>query len=136
MIVKPDSLLVEGLHPSPNIGVRRDGCRPRLLLMHYTGMESAAKAIDWLARPESSVSCHYVIDETGLITQMVPETARAWHAGASHWAGETDINSVSIGIEMSPSCIANAAESNWLTIRPAANQPRSPPAGAEPASSV
>jgi len=100
VIVKPDSLLVEGLHPTPNIGVRRDGCRPRLLLMHYTGMESAAKAIDWLARPESSVSCHYVIDETGLITQMVPETARAWHAGASHWAGETDINSVSIGIEI------------------------------------
>ena len=100
MIVNPDSRFVEALHPSPNLGVRRDGCRPHLLLLHYTGMESAAKAIDWLARPESNVSCHYVIDETGLITQMVPEAARAWHAGASHWAGETDINSVSIGIEI------------------------------------
>ncbi|MES0383617.1 MAG: N-acetylmuramoyl-L-alanine amidase [Hyphomicrobium sp.] len=99
-MMKPDSRLVEALHPSPNVGVRRDGCRPRLILFHYTGMESAAKAIDWLARPESNVSCHYVIDDTGLITQMVPEAARAWHAGASHWAGETDINSVSIGIEI------------------------------------
>ena len=48
-MMKPDSRLVEALHPSPNVGVRRDGCRPRLILFHYTGMESAAKAIDWLA---------------------------------------------------------------------------------------
>ena len=70
MIVKPDSRLVEALHPSPNIGVRRDDRRPHLLLLHYTGMDSVAKTIDWLARPESNVSCHYVIDETGLVTQM------------------------------------------------------------------
>jgi N-acetylmuramoyl-L-alanine amidase len=31
---------------------------------------------------------------------MVPEDRRAWHAGASYWAGETDINSRSIGIEI------------------------------------
>ncbi len=99
-MMRPDSRLVAALHPSPNVGVRRGGCKPQLLLLHYTGMESAPKAIDWLAHPESNVSCHYVVDETGLITQMVPEAARAWHAGASCWAGETDINSASIGIEI------------------------------------
>ena len=30
----------------------------------------------------------------------MPESRRAWHAGASHWQGETDINSCSIGIEI------------------------------------
>lgn len=100
MILKPDSSLVQVLHPSPNIGERRQGCRPRLLILHYTGMVSAERAIHWLAHPDSNVSCHYVIDEAGTITQMVAEQARAWHAGASHWAGETDINSVSIGIEI------------------------------------
>jgi N-acetylmuramoyl-L-alanine amidase len=68
--------------------------------MHYTGMASAEKAIDWLSRAESGVSCHYVIDEAGRITQLVPEALRAWHAGASCWRGESDINSHSIGIEI------------------------------------
>lgn len=100
MIMKPDSALVAALHPSPNAGERRKGLAAHLVVLHYTGMVSAEKAIDWLARPESKVSAHYVIDEAGVITQMVPETKRAWHAGASHWAGESDVNSASIGIEI------------------------------------
>jgi len=100
VIRKPDSDLVNALHPSPNVNERRSGQRPHLVVLHYTGMVSAEKAIDWLAHPESKVSCHYVIDEDGVITQMVAEAKRAWHAGASHWAGESDINSVSIGIEI------------------------------------
>jgi N-acetylmuramoyl-L-alanine amidase len=71
-----------------------------MLLLHYTGMRSAAAAIAWLARADSKVSCHYVIDVDGRITQQVPEALRAWHAGLSYWAGETDINSCSIGIEI------------------------------------
>lgn len=100
MILKPDSTLVCALHPSPNAGDRRKGCRANMILLHYTGMSSADKAVLWLANPKAKVSCHYVIDNDGSITQMVPETQRAWHAGASHWAGETDINSASIGIEI------------------------------------
>lgn len=100
MILKPDSGLVTALYPSRNVGERRDGMRPYLIILHYTGMNCAEKAIEWLAHPDSNVSCHYVIDEAGAITQMVPEGMRAWHAGVSHWSGETDINSASIGIEI------------------------------------
>jgi N-acetylmuramoyl-L-alanine amidase len=82
------------------VEARPGGIRPDLLLLHYTGMISGAAAIDWLARPESKVSCHYVIDENGAITQMVPEALRAWHAGVSHWRASDDINSCSIGIEI------------------------------------
>ncbi|MEQ1670340.1 MAG: N-acetylmuramoyl-L-alanine amidase [Hyphomicrobium sp.] len=97
---KPDSPRVDNVHPAVNIEPRRGVKKPSLLILHYTGMASAAKAIDWLARPESKVSCHYVIDEAGCVTQMVPERLRAWHAGVSYWRGETDINSRSIGIEI------------------------------------
>lgn len=100
MIRDPDSALVRRLHPSPNFEPRAALRRPDLLLLHYTGMACVERAIDWLARPESKVSCHYVIAEDGTITQMVAEQHRAWHAGQSHWAGESDINSCSIGIEI------------------------------------
>jgi N-acetylmuramoyl-L-alanine amidase len=100
LIGKADSSLVHALHPAANFEPRRTGMRPSILLLHYTGVASAAKAIDWLSRPDSGVSCHYVVDERGCITQMVAEEARAWHAGEACWGGETDINSASIGIEM------------------------------------
>jgi N-acetylmuramoyl-L-alanine amidase len=95
-----DTLLDVALRPAANFEPRRDGMRPYILLMHYTGMESAEKALDWLCVLQSRVSSHYLIDDDGRITQMVPEAMRAWHAGESWWAGETDINSASIGLEI------------------------------------
>jgi N-acetylmuramoyl-L-alanine amidase len=100
LIAKPDSALVGALHPSPNFEPRRGVGQPDMLLLHYTGLKSCAKAIDWLSRPESKVSCHYVVDEAGQTTQMVAENQRAWHAGLASWHDETDINSASVGLEI------------------------------------
>jgi N-acetylmuramoyl-L-alanine amidase len=100
MTAAPDSPLATLWCPSPNHEPRRNGRRPDLLLLHYTGMDSCDAALDWLTRPEARVSSHYLIDEKGRIVQMVAEAERAWHAGLSHWAGEDDINSCSIGIEI------------------------------------
>ena len=100
MSFKPDSRLVSRVHAAVNVEPRHGGARPELLILHYTGMSSADKAIGWLAKAESRVSCHYVIDEAGHISQLVPETLRAWHAGISSWRGQTDVNSRSIGIEI------------------------------------
>jgi N-acetylmuramoyl-L-alanine amidase len=87
-------------HPSPSHGPRQDDGRIRFIILHYTGMTSADAARDWLCNPQSGVSCHYLVDEEGDITQMVNEDLRAWHAGVSSWRGITDINSHSIGIEI------------------------------------
>ncbi len=92
--------LPKRMQRSPNINERQGGKPISILLLHYTGMESAGKACDWLCREESQVSCHYLVDEQGDITQMVDESKRAWHAGVSSWLGEEDINSASIGIEI------------------------------------
>ena len=96
----PDTFLQAACRPAVNFEPRREGMRPSILLLHYTGMESAEGALSWLCCAESRVSCHYLIDEAGRITQMVAEAMRAWHAGEAWWAGETDINSASIGIEI------------------------------------
>lgn len=86
--------------PSPNHGERRAGSAIDLLILHYTGMKSAAAALQRLCDPRAQVSAHYVIDEFGLVYRLVPEERRAWHAGVSCWAGERDVNSRSIGIEL------------------------------------
>lgn len=84
--------------PSPNFDARRGP--PDLILLHYTGMQTAEAAIARLRDPEAKVSSHYVVDEDGSVLRLVPEERRAWHAGQSWWQGETDINAVSIGIEI------------------------------------
>lgn len=99
-LFEADSVLVDAVVPALNVEPRRVGLTPRYLIQHYTGMSCAAKAVAWLACEQSQVSCHYVVDEAGQVTQLVPETLRAWHAGVSHWHRETDLNSASIGIEI------------------------------------
>lgn len=100
MTFTSDSPRAAQVRPSPNRGPRRQGRTPDLLLLHYTGMASADAALARLTDAESLVSAHYLVDGDGRIVQMVAEAERAWHAGKSHWAGENDINSCSIGIEV------------------------------------
>ena len=100
MSFKADSTFVGEIHPAVNFGERVGISEPDILLLHYTGMDSADGALKWLCCEESGVSCHYYIFEDGRIAQLVPESKRAHHAGKSFWAGDTDINSRSIGIEI------------------------------------
>ncbi|MEA2985609.1 MAG: N-acetylmuramoyl-L-alanine amidase [Alphaproteobacteria bacterium] len=97
---QPESSLVSNVVPSPTHDERKDGRAPDIILLHYTGMENAQEALNRLCSRKSKVSSHYFVFEDGRIVQSVQENRRAWHAGESHWAGETDINSSAIGIEI------------------------------------
>jgi len=99
-VFPPDSFIVADVAPSPNIDERAGGRPPDMILLHYTGMQTGAAALQRLTIAASKVSSHYVVFEDGRIVQCVPEERRAWHAGESSWAGETDIKSRSIGIEI------------------------------------
>src|SRR5579875_1706400 len=86
--------------PSPNQDDRPPGTPIDILLLHYTGMRSAAEAIDRLRDPVARVSSHYVVEEDGQIWRLVPEERRAFHAGVSHWRGHETLNGRCIGIEI------------------------------------
>ena len=96
----PDSSVVADVIPSGNYGERRNGREPDLIVLHYTGMAEGRMAVQRLTTVGTEVSAHYIVLEDGRIIQSVSESRRAWHAGASTWAGEADINSSSIGIEI------------------------------------
>jgi N-acetylmuramoyl-L-alanine amidase len=89
--------------PSPNHDSRGEAPDMRpidMLVLHYTGMQSAAAALDRLCDPAAEVSAHYVVEEDGTLWRLVPEARRAFHAGISCWHGESSLNHVSIGIEI------------------------------------
>jgi len=85
---------------SPNFGPRPEGCPVDMLVLHYTGMQSAEAALARLCDPAAEVSAHYLVGEDGEVAALVAEEHRAWHAGKSSWRGHTDVNSRSIGIEI------------------------------------
>jgi len=83
---------------SPNFQPRR----ARVIVLHHTAMDNAQAALHVLQTENSGgpVSSHYLIGDDGHLYQLVSEQSRAWHAGGSRWAGISDLNSYSIGIEL------------------------------------
>ncbi len=86
--------------PSPNHDARPAGEPIDTIVLHYTGMTSAAGALARLRDPAAKVSSHYLVEEDGTVWRMVDEGRRAWHAGVSFWRGRTALNGRSIGIEI------------------------------------
>jgi N-acetylmuramoyl-L-alanine amidase len=82
--------------PSPNFEARR----ANYVILHHTSNDNVDFALGVLTSPFSGVSSHYLIARDGRVLQLVDESQRAWHAGASYWGGQTDLNSASIGIEL------------------------------------
>ena len=104
------------LLPSPNFNERPEG-EISLLVIHNISLPPGqfgsasieqlfTNQLDWDAHPYFQqirgleVSAHLLIDRSGEITQFVPFDKRAWHAGASCYAGRDNCNDFSIGIEL------------------------------------
>ena len=85
--------------PSPNFD-DRPGPEIDHLVLHYTGMQTGAAALERLCDPAARVSSHYVVEEDGTVYCLVDEEKRAWHAGVSYWRGVRVLNDRSVGIEI------------------------------------
>ena len=72
----------------------------KIIVFHYTGMQSERESLIRLCNPKFKVSCHYLIGRNGSIYRMVKENDIAWHAGESHWGKYKNLNKNSIGIEL------------------------------------
>lgn len=85
---------------SPNA---RDPIDPDFLVVHYTAGDTATSAINWFMNTNNNpdkIAAHIVIDQKGVITQLIPFTTRANHAGTSTWNGVDSFNYHAIGIEL------------------------------------
>jgi len=72
----------------------------KLVIIHYTGMQSERESIKRLCNPLSKVSAHYLVNRNGKIFKLVEDDRIAWHAGKSCWKKYSNLNKNSIGIEL------------------------------------
>jgi N-acetylmuramoyl-L-alanine amidase len=94
-----DDLIIDKTYPSPHFN-QRIFC----LVFHYTAL-NFEKSLRVLTDPKTQVSAHYLVPEASIdkarkVFQLVKEEARAWHAGVSYWQKRTNLNDISVGIEM------------------------------------
>jgi len=71
------------------------------IVIHWSGNPNSFNGcVNWMCKPETPLSYHYLISGSGNIVQTVKESERAWHCGKSNYKGLTDMNSRSIGIAL------------------------------------
>ena len=92
--------VLPGVAFEPRPAANFDQRRPNYVVIHHTTDNDAEYALRTLTEAASGVSAHYLISRDGQIFYLVDEAQRAWHAGESYWAGQRDLNSASIGIEL------------------------------------
>ena len=96
------TLLADSLPPAPywagtvNFNLRK----PNYVIIHHTAQHSTEQTLKTFTLTKTQVSAHYVIGRDGQTFHMLSDYLRAWHGGAARWGNATDINSVSIGIEL------------------------------------
>jgi N-acetylmuramoyl-L-alanine amidase len=74
--------------------------KPNFVILHHTAQNSCDETLKTFTTVKSQVSAHYVICKDGTVRHMLNDYLRAWQAGVSKWGNATDINSLSIGIEI------------------------------------
>ncbi len=74
--------------------------KPNFVIIHHTAQHNCDETLKAFTTQKSQVSAHYLVCKDGTVHHLLNDYYRAWQAGASKWGNATDINSVSIGIEL------------------------------------
>ena len=88
------------ISPNYNSSKKRPTDLIKIVVIHYTGMQSERESIKKLCNHRSKVSSHYLINRRGKILRLVQDRHVAWHAGKSCWGRHNNLNENSIGIEL------------------------------------
>lgn len=87
--------------PSAWVGTVNFGIRKaNYVIIHFTAQDSLQQTIKTFTTASTQVSAHYVVAKDGKVVHMVNDYLRANHAGLGRWGSVTDMNSISIGIEI------------------------------------
>jgi N-acetylmuramoyl-L-alanine amidase len=74
--------------------------KPNFVILHHTAQNSCDQTLQSFTTIKTEVSAHYLICKDGTVHHLLNDYFRAWQAGISKWGNATDLNSLSIGIEI------------------------------------
>lgn len=94
----PQDSIFYGNYPvgTTNFNLRK----PNFVILHHTAQDSTTQTLNTFTMTRTQVSSHYVVGRDGKVYQMLNDYFRGWHAGVGQWGKVTDLNSVSLGIEI------------------------------------
>ena len=88
--------------PSPNFSKRPEGTRISAIILHADAGKTEEGTLSWICKkhddPKKNVSYHYLVGRDGTVYQIVADSLKAWHAGASTFRGRANCNDYSIGV--------------------------------------
>lgn len=106
-------------HRSPNYGLREYG-PVDLIVIHCTASSSTRSTINHFLNVSSRASSHILIPDRGLpgepdkTIRLVPDELKSWHVRReAPFQGRFDVNSRSLGIEITNSGLAQDPYSDW-----------------------
>ena len=92
---------IDSFFYSPNFNSKKRSKNSiKIVVIHYTGMQSERESIIRLCNPKSKASSHFLINQNGKVYRLVQDNRIAWHAGKSCWGKYKNLNKNSIGIEL------------------------------------
>ena len=93
---------VDSVPPAPYwVGTTNFNLRkPNFVIIHHTAQNGCPQTLQTFTMTRTQVSAHYVICRDGTVYHLLNDYLRAWQAGLSKWGNITDVNSISIGIEL------------------------------------
>lgn len=86
----------------------------KYIIIHYTTGTRVESTIAHFRHIDSGVSAHLLIGRDGRVIQFLPFDRIAFHAGKSWWENDTDLNRMSIGIELDNAGSLTQTPNGWF----------------------
>ena len=88
---------VANYYSSPNFDKRKRSINSiKIIIIHYTGMQSERESIIRLCSPKTKVSSHFLINQNGKVYRFVQDNQIAWHAGKSCWGKYKNLKKIQL----------------------------------------
>lgn len=88
---------------------------PKYIVIHATGGPDLTSAVRWSIDPANKTSSHIIIGRDGEVTQLIDLNKIGWHSGNSEFPGVSNMNEVSIGVELVNAGFCQQVNGTWVS---------------------